>query len=310
MTLTRLWYYATAMKFIFLLLTGFLALVPAFGQSPQTYNDGHGGQVQIKMGDLAFADELIYNRAGTPAPITSASNPKIALGKPDFDGFTGGFLSLGCGGEVILKFTDNALINIPGDDLYVFEMGKYVEKTRLYIGKDTTHWIDVGELAGGRTSVDIGSVTTPGETFAYVRLVDLKSDCHGSWPGADIDAVAAIGSGRKLIFRTEFLFDFNQAVLKPSACKTLDSLAMSLPTGKKFTMSISGFTDSLGQSAFNETLSRRRAEAVATYFKERIQKTQVVYYCFGYGELYMQAMNNSEAGRQKNRRVELVLGEE
>ncbi len=297
------------MKLVFFLLTGILVGTHALAQSSQTYSDGHGGQVQIKMGDLAFADVLIQHHAGTPAPITSAGNANTVIGKPDFDGFTGGFLSLGCGGEVILQFTDNALINIPGDDLYVFELGKYVEKTRLYIGKDTLHWIDVGELAGGRTSVDIGSVTTPGETFSFVRLVDLKSDCHGSWPGADIDAVAAIGSGKKLIFRTEFLFDFNQAVLKPEACKTLDSLARSLPAGQKFTMSISGFTDSLGQTAFNETLSRRRAEAVARYFKAQIKQTQVVYFCFGYGEKHALAANNTELGRQKNRRVELVLGE-
>jgi hypothetical protein len=41
----------------------------------------------------------------------------------------------------------------------------------------------------------IGPYVKPGGVFHYVRLTDLKKACGGRWPGADIDAVGAIGAG-------------------------------------------------------------------------------------------------------------------
>ncbi|TND07422.1 MAG: OmpA/MotB [Bacteroidetes bacterium] len=271
------------------------------------YPDGHGGRVTIPLGDIAFADKIVRYFPGDPAPVASAMDSSLCRGIPDFDNGDGGFLTLGCGGSVILQFTNNALVNGPGNDLFVFELGKYVEKTRLSISRDGKNWIDVGDIEGGNTAVDISKAAKPGEVFNYVRLTDLRSDCKGSWPGADIDAVAAVGSGRQYTLNTEVLFDPDQAVIKSAAKPSLDSLIASINAMPVSQVVISGHTDSLGTDAHNKDLSSRRAKAVNAYIKARVTDKTVTFYNFGYGEMYPVAPNLTDEGRKRNRRVEVVV---
>src|SRR5205809_666968 len=77
--------------------------------------------------------------------------------------------------------------------LFVFEVGPAVEPTKLEISRDGATWIDVGKISGGTAEIDIAKFVAPGDSFTYLRLTDLKEDCGGRWPGADIDAVGAIG---------------------------------------------------------------------------------------------------------------------
>jgi len=272
----------------------------------KSYSDGHGGKVQIPLGDIAFADEALRYVPGSPAPIAAAMDSSLCLGIPDFNGMDGGFLSLGCGGSVVLRFSDNALVNGPGIDLHVFELGKYVETTRLSISRDGKTWIEVGEIAGGNTAVDIEKAAKPGEVFNYVMLTDLKSDCKGSWPGADIDAVAAIGSGRQFTLNAEVLFDLDKALVKAAAKPRLDSLVQTVNAMSVAQLIISGFTDSLGSDAHNLELSKRRSKAVHDYVKARLKDKTVTLFTFGYGEQYAIAPNATEQGRKRNRRVEIV----
>src|ERR1035437_9956085 len=95
----------------------FLLIVNSFvsAQSKQ-YPDGHGGTVTLPQGDISFADTVISYKVGNPAPIKHNANPKDAVGVPDFNADSiSGFVSLGVGGELVLAFTNNALINIPGN---------------------------------------------------------------------------------------------------------------------------------------------------------------------------------------------------
>ncbi|MGZ3901384.1 MAG: hypothetical protein ACXVDC_13745 [Bacteroidia bacterium] len=102
-----------------------------FSQTEKEYNDGHGGKIKLPLGDLSFIDKVISYTRGKPAPVELNINPKDAVGLPDFNETqVTGFVSLGIGGELVLAFTNNALVNIEGPDLYVFEVGKYVEETR------------------------------------------------------------------------------------------------------------------------------------------------------------------------------------
>lgn len=291
---------------------GFFFFLPVAAQTAakttaKTYPDGHGKSVTIPLGDLAFADKVVRYFPGTPAPVASAMDSSLCIGTPDFDGGDAGFLTLGCGGSVMLQFTDNALVNGVGNDLYVFELGKYVEKTMLSISRDGKTWIDVGEIEGGNTAVDISKAARPGEVFNYVRLTDLRSDCKGSWPGADIDAVAAVGSGRQFTLNAEVLFDLDQAVIKAAARPQLDSLCASVNAMNVSELVISGHTDSLGTDVHNKDLSARRAKAVNNYIKARVKDKTIVYYNFGYGEQYPLAPNATDEGRRRNRRVEVVV---
>ncbi len=163
-------------------------------QAGQTYTDGKGVKVFVPCGKLAFANVLVSYGTGNPAPVPAAAIPSQALGEPDFDnGRDTGYVTLGCGGSIVLAFTGVRLVDVPGPDLYVFEIGPDVEPTELEISKDGGRWIKIGRLSGGKASADIGPFASPGDQFRYIRLTDLKTACRGNWPGADIDAVAAIG---------------------------------------------------------------------------------------------------------------------
>ena len=75
------------------------------------------------------------------------------------------------------------------------------------------------------------------------------------------------------------------------------------------TLAVEGFTDSVGSSLVNEELSRRRAEAVrAALMDAGIDGSRIL--ARGYGDIYPVATNDSPEGRQRNRRVEIVISDE
>jgi len=60
-------------------------------------------------------------------------------------------------------------------------------------------------------------------------------------------------------------FKFNQYKLTPDATQDLDKLASEVQANKRFFIAVEGFTDRTGPKEYNETLSRRRADAVVEY---------------------------------------------
>ena len=101
-------------------------------------------------------------------------------------------------------------------------------------------------------------------------------------------------------------FSFDDATLNNSFKPTLDKLASTMNEYNQNTVTIAGHTDSKGTDAYNMKLSRDRAYAVANYLSARgvsSNRINVV----AYGESRPVADNNSEYGRQQNRRVELTV---
>jgi outer membrane protein OmpA-like peptidoglycan-associated protein len=279
----------------------------AFSQESKEYKDGHGGKIIIPLGDKAFADEIIKYSKGSPAPVASASIPEDALHVPDFDGQMSGFVSLGCGGSLTLKFNDNALINIDGPDLFVFELGKYFEPTDLSISKDGVNWITIGEIDGATAKIDIEKFVQPGDVFNYVRLTDLKNECRGDWPGADIDAVAAIGSAQKVSFSGSVLFNFNESSLKPEAKDILNDLANEIKKTTVNELIVQGYTDNVGTEDFNKKLSLARALSVKNYLKQKLSGRSYKIESQGLGETNPLFPNDTKEDQEKNRRVEIIL---
>lgn len=175
---------------------------PGQGDRGKEYTDSKGGKVFLPCGKIAFADRFVAFNMGNPAPKDRrAMSPEYsALGEPDYVSEADELkkpvfsaVTLGCGGSLTLEFTKVRLVDVPGPDLHVFEVGPAVEPTQLEISKDGVNWINIGKISGGKASVDIHQYVSPGDQFRYVRLTDLKSGCGGDYPGADIDAVGAIG---------------------------------------------------------------------------------------------------------------------
>jgi hypothetical protein len=77
----------------------------------------------------------------------------------------------------------------------IVECGGQIEPTRASISDDGEKWIDVGVARGSRSAIDIAPFVREGQRFRYVRLIDAKAGLSNRtrWPGADIDAVGAIG---------------------------------------------------------------------------------------------------------------------
>ena len=152
--------------------------------------------VDFPLGDKSFADRVVDFRPGDEDIEAPYNNPQNAIGTPEDD--WEGFVALGHGGILTVEFTDNYLIDVDGPDLYVFEFGPAVESFKVEISKDGSNWIDLGTVSGQPTSLDIHGKVVPGDKFSYVRITDAKSHMSGTpYPGADIDAVGAIGAEEK-----------------------------------------------------------------------------------------------------------------
>lgn len=172
-----------------------------YTDTSKQYTDTRGNRVAVPCGKLAFTDRVVAYNIGNPAPTDRrAMNPNSALGEPDYISEEDNYkrpvfsdVTLGCGGSITLEFTRVRLVDVQGPDLYIFETGPAVEPTMVEISKDGVNWISVGRVSGGKASLDIHNYVSPNDQFRFVRLTDLRSGCGGNFPGADIDAVAAIG---------------------------------------------------------------------------------------------------------------------
>ncbi len=106
----------------------------------------------------------------------------------------------------------------------------------------------------------------------------------------------------------DVLFDVNKATLKPGADRTIERLQTFLQEHAGVHVMIEGHTDGTGSSEYNADLSRRRAEAVASALESRgVDRGRVS--ARGMGEDYPVASNDTVAGRQQNRRVEIVFSD-
>jgi len=107
---------------------------------------------------------------------------------------------------------------------------------------------------------------------------------------------------------SDVLFDTGKATLKPGAGRDLDRLAQALKDNPDTRVKIEGYTDSVGSATYNQGLSERRAQAVADALQMRGVPADH-YQVEGLGEEYPVASNNTPAGRQQNRRVEIVFSD-
>jgi outer membrane protein OmpA-like peptidoglycan-associated protein len=104
----------------------------------------------------------------------------------------------------------------------------------------------------------------------------------------------------------DLLFDTAKATLKPGAYSTVDRLAEALKESPDRKVMIEGHTDSVGNDEYNQELSERRAQSVqAALFERGVSAEQIS--AIGKGESTPVASNDNAAGRQQNRRVELIF---
>jgi outer membrane protein OmpA-like peptidoglycan-associated protein len=105
---------------------------------------------------------------------------------------------------------------------------------------------------------------------------------------------------------SDVLFDTGSANLKPGAREKLARVSGILLSHPDLHIEVEGHTDSVGSDDYNQRLSERRAESVRAYLLQQNIPPQEVATA-GFGEARPVATNGTAAGRQQNRRVELVV---
>jgi outer membrane protein OmpA-like peptidoglycan-associated protein len=156
----------------------------------------------------------------------------------------------------------------------------------------TTRGAIIGAVVGGTIGAVIGH-----------QMDQQAKELQQNIPGA---TVSRVGEGIAVTFASGMLYDFDSDVVRADAAQNLRSLAASLGKYPNTDVLIVGHTDAVGTGEYNQALSQRRATAAATYLTgQGVSPARLQ--AMGRGETEPIAGNDTEAGRQLNRRVEIAI---
>lgn len=166
--------------------------------------------------------------------------------------------------------------------------------------------------AQAQTKYDEDQLKTLGEQNAKIQLdartreadkAKLKNDSLEQ----QLAALQAKKTDRGMVLTLgDVLFSTGRSDLKPGGVANLDRLVSFLGQAPDRSVRIEGHTDNVGSQAYNQTLSQKRADSVAMYLTGRgIASSRVSSIGEGLGSPV--ADNATEAGRQANRRVEVII---
>lgn len=164
----------------------------------------------------------------------------------------------------------------------------------------------IGKATGGHTAR--GAIIGAAVGGAAGALIGARMDRQAkelaqNIPGARVERV---GEGIQVTFESGLLYDFDSDIVKPDARKNLRTLAKSLEKYPGSDLLIVGHTDQVGAASYNQTLSERRASAAADFLVlQGVDRDRVA--TRGKGETEPIAGNDTERGREMNRRVEVAI---
>ena len=157
----------------------------------------------------------------------------------------------------------------------------------------------LGAAAGGIAGGSIGSYMDK-QQYEFEQQLATERATH------QMQIERLQNENLKLTMSGEVSFAFNSAALKPNFHDTLDKIVDILQRYPQTTIEITGHTDSVGSSEYNQQLSEQRAISVGRYLKKHgIDASRIS--TDGRGEWDPRATNDTEAGRQLNRRVEILI---
>ncbi|RPJ49346.1 MAG: OmpA family protein [Candidatus Latescibacterota bacterium] len=150
----------------------------------------------------------------------------------------------------------------------------------------------IGAAVGGTTGALIGR-------HMDKQAEEMRRDMQGG-------QIERVGEGIKITFDSGILFDFDSSDLRPVARQNIESLARILNKYPDTDILVEGDTDNTGSTEYNQGLSERRARAVADY-QNTLGVAGSRISTVGLGETNPVASNDTEVGRQQNRRVEIAI---
>jgi outer membrane protein OmpA-like peptidoglycan-associated protein len=163
----------------------------------------------------------------------------------------------------------------------------------------------IGSQAGSTAKGAIIGAVVGGAAGAIIghQMDQQAKELDQNIPGATVERV---GEGIQVTFASGLLFAFNSDQIEPTAATNLRELAASLQKYPESQLLIVGHTDNVGDDAYNQGLSERRANSAAAYLASQgVARTRIA--TSGKGEAEPVATNDTDAGRSQNRRVEVAI---
>lgn len=184
--------------------------------------------------------------------------------------------------------------------------------TAVGAGVGTAAGALVGHMTGGNNTLRgaaIGGAVGALGTYLWSRnMEEQKRAMQQATAGTGIAVTQTPDNQLKIEVPSDVSFDTNQAAIKPNFAPVLDRFAQTLRQNPATTVRIIGYTDSTGSDAINNPLSVNRAASTRDYLVARgVESNRIS--IDGRGSHDPIADNGTEAGRARNRRVEIYVGE-
>ena len=172
----------------------------------------------------------------------------------------------------------------------------------------------LGAAVGGRNGAATGAVLggaagAVGGNIWSKKMQEQKAAMEQATVGTGVAVSQTADNRLKLDIPSDVSFDTGRSAIKPNFGPILNQFATSLNQNAVTTVTIIGHTDSTGSDAINNPLSIDRAEAARDYLVSRgVARTRIA--TDGRGAREPIADNNTQQGRDKNRRVEIYVAEQ
>ncbi len=225
----------------------------------------------------------------------------------------------------MLSITSRRSLRVPGSALFHSRLPACATVAALLVGltggcaslSKKQQGAAIGTVAGGAVGGVIGNNT--GSTARGAIIGAVVGGAAGAIIGHQMDqqakelkldipgaTVQRVGEGIQVTFASGLLFDFDSDAIRAEAAQNLRNLAASVSKYPKTDLLFVGHTDALGSGSYNQDLSMRRADA-ASRFLAGVGVSSARLRTAGRGETEAVASNETESGRQANRRIEVAI---
>ena len=187
--------------------------------------------------------------------------------------------------------------------------------TAIGVGGGAAVGAGVGALAGNTALGSIIGAAVGGTAGALIgkkmdkQKKELEAELEAALPEEETVMVESINEGQalKVTFDSGILFDFNSSKLSADAQASLTKFSEVLKATPDADVAILGHTDNIGTEKANQSVSEKRAKAVADFLKAQGVSASQIKDVLGMNYSQPVASNDTEEGRAQNRRVEVYM---
>ena len=263
-----------------------VSAVPAFAQDDLEGGKDHPVLARLAGYSLTEADEQEF----APYEFTVVDDTKTVEGRYWRLAYWIKEGAKNPGALAIARNYSNALAARKGRKVYeAVDAGGGTATATMPLGDGRTLWVETSISNGGETYT-----LTIVEEAAMAQQIEVTA----AWLA---EQLAANGS----VALDGITFDTGKAVIEPESKAVLDQVGALLKNDAALTLEVQGHTDNVGAPTANLTLSQQRADAVKKYLVDSYAIAGDRLTTAGFGDTKPVADNSTDAGRAKNRRVEL-----